>query len=115
MNKHIIDAYIAKSAAFSKPICIREAAGLNEAGINVPRPKRSEAQKELVVPDYFSAALRRNKKAFETFENFSYSHKKEYVQWVTEAKREATRAQRIATSVAWLAQGKARNWKYKNC
>jgi uncharacterized protein YdeI (YjbR/CyaY-like superfamily) len=67
------------------------------------------------VPDYFSAALKKNRKALETFENFSYSHKKEYVQWVAEAKREETRAERIETSIAWLAEGKARNWKYMNC
>ncbi len=93
---------------------IKEAVRLNEEGIKVSRPKRSAAKKELVVPDYFSA-LKRNKKAFEAFENFSYSHKKEYVQWVTEAKRDETRAQRLETSITWLAQGKARNWKYMNC
>jgi len=50
-----------------------------------------------------------------SFDNFSYSHKKEYVEWITEAKTEATRQRRLATSVEWLAEGKARNWKYMNC
>jgi uncharacterized protein YdeI (YjbR/CyaY-like superfamily) len=94
---------------------IKEAIRLNEEGIKVPRPKRSSAKKELVIPDYFSAALKKNRKALETFDNFSYSHKKEYVEWVTEAKRDETRAQRLETTVAWLAQGKSRNWKYANC
>ena len=94
---------------------IKEAVRLNEEGIKVEKPKRSAVKKELVVPDYFSAALRKNRKALDTFENFSYSHKKEYVEWVTEAKREETRAQRIETSIAWLSKGKSRHWKYANC
>ena len=67
------------------------------------------------MPDYFSAALDKNKKALATFEGFSYSHKKEYVEWITEAKQEETRARRMKTTLEWLAQGKARNWKYANC
>jgi uncharacterized protein YdeI (YjbR/CyaY-like superfamily) len=92
-----------------------QAARLNEHGIKVERPRRSAAKKELEVPDYFSAALKKNKKALDTFESFSRSHKKEYVEWVTEAKRDETRAKRVETSIAWLAQGKPRNWKYLNC
>ena len=94
---------------------IKEAVRLNEEGIKVEKPKRSTVKKELVVPDYFSAALKKNRKALDTFESFSYSHKKEYVEWVTEAKREETRAQRIETSIAWLSRGKSRHWKYANC
>src|SRR5215469_2540566 len=94
---------------------VKEAVRLNEEGVKVPRPKRSTAKKGLVVPDYFSAALKKNRKAWDTFVSFSYSHRKEYVEWVTEAKRDETRAQRIETSITWLADGKARNWKYMNC
>ena len=94
---------------------IKEAVRLNEEGIKVEKPKRSTVKKELVVPDYFSAALKKNRKALDTFESFSYSHKKEYVEWVTEAKREETRAQRIETSIAWLSRGKSRHWKHANC
>jgi uncharacterized protein YdeI (YjbR/CyaY-like superfamily) len=94
---------------------IKEAVRLNEQGIKIPRPKRSPEKKELAVPDYLSAALKKNKKALETFDQFSYSHKKEYVEWLTEAKRDETRAQRLETTIAWLAQGKPRNWKYMNC
>jgi uncharacterized protein YdeI (YjbR/CyaY-like superfamily) len=93
---------------------IKEAMRINEAGIKIPRPARA-AKKDLAVPDYFIAAVKKNRKAIEAFESFSYSHKKEYVEWVTEAKREETRAQRLATTVQWLAQGKSRNWKYENC
>jgi len=94
---------------------IKKAVQLNEAGVKKAAPPRSKVRKELVVPDYFTGALRKNKKALATFEGFSYSHKKEYVEWITEAKREETRANRVATALAWLAQGKARNWKYMNC
>lgn len=78
--------------------------------------KRSYApkpgKKELVVPDYFTAALQKNKKAQAAFDGFSYSHKKEYVGWITEAKTEETRQRRISTTLEWLAEGKSRNWKY---
>ena len=93
---------------------IKKAMRLNEEGIKVPRPK-SRARRELAVPDYLLAALKKHKGAAATFENFSYSRKKEYVEWLTEAKREETRRQRLATAIAWLAEGKPRNWKYVNC
>ena len=94
---------------------IKKAAQLNEAGIKRPAPVRSKIRKELVVPDDFAAALKRIKKAQTTFENFSYSHKKEYVEWIVEAKREETREQRLKTAIEWLAEGKSRHWKYASC
>ena len=94
---------------------IKEAVRLNDEGIKLPAKPKSKAKKEVVVPDYFLAVLKKNKKALTAFENFSYSHKKEYLEWITEAKREDTRTQRLETAVAWLAQGKPRNWKYMNC
>lgn len=93
---------------------IKKAAALNEAGVKAPRA-RSAAKKELKVPDYFVAALKKNAKARATFENYSYSHRKEYVQWIVEAKREETRKKRIETALKWLADGKSRNWKYEKC
>jgi uncharacterized protein YdeI (YjbR/CyaY-like superfamily) len=93
---------------------IKEAVRLNEDGVKVPKAK-SQAKKDLVVPNDLISALKKNKKAQSTFEDFSYSHKKEYVEWITEAKREETRTQRLATAVAWMAEGKARNWKYERC
>jgi uncharacterized protein YdeI (YjbR/CyaY-like superfamily) len=93
---------------------IRKAAELNAAGVKLPgRPKT--ATKELKLPDYFLAALKKNARARTTFEQFSYSHKKEYLEWLTEAKREETRQRRLETTVAWLTEGKPRNWKYQNC
>jgi len=94
---------------------IKEMVRLNDAGIKVPAKAKPKEKKELVVPDYFIAALKKNKKAMAAFEAFSYSHRKEYVEWVTEAKRDETRSQRLKTTVEWLAAGKPRNWKYVNC
>jgi uncharacterized protein YdeI (YjbR/CyaY-like superfamily) len=93
---------------------IKEAVRLNDAGISKARP-RPKVKKELVVPDYFLRALKKNKKALAAFEAFSYSHKKEYIEWITEAKTEETRQRRIAQALEWMAEGKSRNWKYANC
>ena len=57
-------------------------------------------------------ALKKNKTALATYNAFSPSHKREYVEWLTDAKTEATRDRRLTQAVAWIAEGKARNWKY---
>jgi hypothetical protein len=93
---------------------IRQAVELNEKGIKVAK-KPPASKKELVVPDYLTKALKKNKAAQKTFENFPYSCKKEYVEWLTEAKTEPTREKRLATTIEWLSEGKRRNWKYENC
>jgi len=90
---------------------VRQAARLNADGIKIKRKPAAE-KKDLVIPGYFTTALKKNKQAAATFKNFSYSNKKEYVVWVTEAKTEETRIKRLATTMEWLAEGKTRNWKY---
>jgi uncharacterized protein YdeI (YjbR/CyaY-like superfamily) len=92
---------------------IRQAVELNEKGVKVVR--KPVEKKELVVPKDLTAALSKNKTAKATFDKFAYSHKKEYVQWIEEAKTESTRNKRLATTVEWLSEGKSRNWKYENC
>ena len=92
---------------------IKEAMALNDAGVKLPQKARPEEKKELEIPDWFTEALKSNPKALMTFENFSYSHKKEYVEWVTGAKREETRADRMQKTLDLLAEGKSRNWKYQ--
>ncbi len=94
---------------------IKEAMQLTDKGIKLPaRAKPTEKEKkELTVPDYFVKALAKNKKAKQVFENFAYSHKKEYLEWITEAKSEETRNKRMATAIEWIAEGKGRNWKYE--
>ena len=91
---------------------IKEAMKLNEEGKKVIKA-RPTVQKELIVPDYFTKAVKKNKKAWGTFETFSPSCKKEYVQWVVEAKTEETRDKRLNESIEWMAEGKKRNWKYE--
>ena len=64
------------------------------------------------MPADLKSALLKNAEGRKTFEEFSYSHKKEYVQWITDAKRDETRQKRLKTAIEWLAQGKAQNWRY---
>jgi uncharacterized protein YdeI (YjbR/CyaY-like superfamily) len=90
---------------------IKKAMALNEAGTAAPRkPKR--AARQVATPDYFMAALKKNRKALATFEGFSPSHRREYVEWITGAKGEVTRQRRLEQALEWLAEGKPRNWKY---
>lgn len=91
---------------------IKEAAKLNEDGVKLPPRKRTE-KKDLIIPDFFIKVLSKNKKALQAFDNFSPSHKKEYVEWITEAKTEETRNRRMETAIEWIADGKGRNWKYE--
>lgn len=91
---------------------IKKAIKLNESGVK-PRGRVSKATpKPVKVPDYFMAALRKSKKALAVFENFSPGHKREYVEWVTEAKSDETRERRLAQAIEWMAEGKSRNWRY---
>lgn len=95
---------------------VREAAKLNESGAPArPRPTPGRAKKEPPVPADLAAALKRNKAAAKTFAGLSPSQRREYIEWLTEAKREETRQKRLATTIAWLAEGKSRNWKYNRC
>jgi uncharacterized protein YdeI (YjbR/CyaY-like superfamily) len=92
---------------------IREAMALNEAGVKLPQKAKASDKKELEVPDWFMKAVRSDPKALETWGKFSYSHRKEYVEWVTEAKREETRWERLNNMIQQLLEGKSLNWKYK--
>ncbi|MBI3502152.1 MAG: YdeI/OmpD-associated family protein [Bacteroidetes bacterium] len=90
---------------------VKQAKKLNDEGVKLPaKPKKPKAK--LIVPGYFTNAVKKNKKALSVFENFSYSNKKEYVNWIAEAKTEVTRNERLKTAVQWLSGGKVRNWKY---
>lgn len=93
---------------------IAEAVRLNDEGIKVKRTVSKE-KKELVVPEILLEALAQNDAAAATFEKFPYSKRKDYVEWITEAKSDATRGRRLGTTVEWLAEGKSRNWKYEKC
>jgi uncharacterized protein YdeI (YjbR/CyaY-like superfamily) len=90
---------------------VRKAMELNEAGITVERPVK-ERKPEIVVPADVAAAVNKNKKARATFDTFSPSHRREYIEWVTEAKTDASRAKQLQQTVEWLAEGKPRNGNY---
>jgi uncharacterized protein YdeI (YjbR/CyaY-like superfamily) len=79
-----------------------------------PRPKKAP-RPELPAPDDLRVALDAEPGAAATFDAFPAGCRREYVEWVIEAKRPETRARRIAQAVEWMAQGKRRNWKYENC
>lgn len=92
---------------------VRAAVALDERGGKTPaRPKKTGP--DIDVPEDLQMALRTRKHATarKTFEAFPPSHRREYVEWIAEAKTEATRAKRLASTLEWLAEGKPRNWKY---
>ncbi len=94
---------------------IKDAMKLNDAGVKSPTRSKPKRPKEVVVPEELLSAIAQNKKALATFEKFSPSHKREYIEWIAEAKTEATRTRRMETAIEWMAEGKPRNWKYMNC
>jgi uncharacterized protein YdeI (YjbR/CyaY-like superfamily) len=87
-----------------------QAMELNRKGIKVKKVKKEIVVPEL--PDDFRDAMQEDMSVFEQFESMAPSHRKEYIEWITEAKRPETRANRIITAVEWISQGKGRNWKY---
>jgi uncharacterized protein YdeI (YjbR/CyaY-like superfamily) len=92
---------------------VRKAVALNDAGIRSSRSKPRTKPAPVVVPSYLKAALQKNKNAQVNFENLSPSHRKEYVLWLTDAKRDETRQKRLATAIAWISEGKSHNWRYE--
>lgn len=100
-----------KKMAFRK--VVKLAMARNEAGHKKSVPKN--APKKLTMPKEFAAALAKNRIAKKHFDGFAKSYQRDYIEWVGEAKREATRDKRITQAVEWLREGKHRNWKYENC
>jgi uncharacterized protein YdeI (YjbR/CyaY-like superfamily) len=90
---------------------VKQAAALHDGGVKAPRMKGAP-KKPIKEPDYVTVALKKNKKALKTYEAFSPSNRREYLEWITEAKGEATRQRRLDTAIEWMAAGKPRNWKY---
>jgi uncharacterized protein YdeI (YjbR/CyaY-like superfamily) len=93
---------------------VRKAMDLQQEIAKSPAASRAKAAKTPIpMPTAFRAALGRNRKAKTSFDEMSPSHRREYLEWITEAKTDATRDKRIAASVEWLAEGKSRMWKYQ--
>jgi len=96
-----LDEMIAKAAALSDTPAPR-------------KPKHPPKPAAEMHPE-FEAALAKAPRAKAVFDGFSPSAQREYLEWVAEAKQEATRRKRIASAIEWLGEGKKRNWKYENC
>jgi uncharacterized protein YdeI (YjbR/CyaY-like superfamily) len=92
---------------------VKKAAKLNAEGVRSPRLARPASRRTVDVPDYVLDALKTDNKARQTFDAFSPSHRREYIEWITEAKRPETRTRRFETMLAWLKEGKPRNWKHQ--
>jgi uncharacterized protein YdeI (YjbR/CyaY-like superfamily) len=95
-------AAFVESGQYTSPIAARHKV------VKAPKPS-------LETPAEFAAALKRNKKAAAAFTAFSPSCRREYVEWIAEAKRPETRDKRIEIAIDWIAEGKQRNWKYQSC
>jgi uncharacterized protein YdeI (YjbR/CyaY-like superfamily) len=89
---------------------IKAAMALNDAGITVKRART--VKPEAKVPKELAAALKRNRKAATTFASFPPGQRREYCDWISEAKREETKSKRVAQAIEWIAEGKTRHWKY---
>ena len=94
---------------------IKQAMKLNEAGARAPKRPVKHKKPPVQPPADFLRALRANRKALATYEAFSPSCRREYVEWITEAKTEETRMRRLETAIDWMTEGKTRNWKYQRC
>lgn len=95
---------------------VKKAMALNDAGVKAKRVTRAKKtpKPEPETPEELVAAfaLKKHAKARATWEGFAPSHRREYVEWITEAKRAETRAKRVDQTLEWLAEGRQRNWKY---
>ena len=91
---------------------VREAMKLNDQGIKLP-PKSKAIKSEITVPDDLKSALKKNVAARKTFDQFTLACRREYLDWITEAKRPETRQRRIEQAIAWMAECKKRNWKFE--
>ena len=92
---------------------IRKAMQINEDGVKAPA-RKSAPKPPPEAPADLVTALKKNKAAQAAYDAFPPGCKREYVEWIVEAKREETRAKRLAQAVEWMAEGKRRNWKYEN-
>lgn len=91
---------------------VRKAAALNDQGVKAPRRTKGVPKPPPTAPADFMKALRANRQALAAFTACSPSHKREYIEWIREAKSDETRQRRMATALEWLSEGKSRNWKY---
>lgn len=91
---------------------LKQGVKLNESGTKTSQRVKGKPKKAVATPADLAAGLKKSAKAGAEWAAFSPSCKREYIDWITEAKRPATRAERLKTTLQWVAQGKQRNWKY---
>jgi hypothetical protein len=97
---------------------LRQAAGFvlrGERTTSMARPVKNVVKAAAEIPAELTAALKKNKPAAKVFADFSPSCKREYAEWIGEAKRAETKEKRVTQAVEWIAEGKTRHWKYKDC
>lgn len=92
---------------------IQQAVALNKQKDKKPKTSVKKVKTELIVPDDLAKALKNEPLANDVFTAFSYSKQKDYIEWLTSAKREATREKRLVTALEWIGEGKSRHWKYE--
>lgn len=102
----VLRAYIGRAVEYGRAVRARPRAPAPKGGPGARRPAPP-------TPPALAAALAEDDAARATFESFPPSAQRDYIEWITEAKRETTRAKRLATTMVWLAEGKRRNWKYE--
>lgn len=94
---------------------LKKAVAVDEAGTKLRKKKPVKAKAEFAVPPDLDEELKKHDKARATFEKFSPSHRREYIEWILDAKREETRVKRVQQTIEQLTEGKSRHWKYQNC
>lgn len=92
---------------------IKEAVKMNDEGVKLPSKPKAAVKKDVNPPPELLAALKKNKAAQKAYEAFSPSHKREYIEWITEAKTEVTRNKRLEQAIEMMSDGKSRHWKYE--
>lgn len=93
---------------------VAEAVARIDSGAKPARGSRT-AKPEADVPEALADALANDDAAAAMFDDFPPGARREYCEWIAEAKREETRTRRVAQAIEWLREGKRRNWKYENC
>lgn len=92
---------------------LKAAVSLNESKVSSSARPSRKSRPAGMVPPILTAALKRNRAAADAFAAFNPSRRREYIEWIAEAKREETQARRVAQAVEWIADGKSRNWRYE--
>ena len=93
---------------------VKEAMTLTDSG-TAPKRAAKPPKPELSVPPELAEALAQDGSASAAFDSLPPGARRDYCEWITEAKRPDTRARHVAEAVSWLREGKRRNWKYEKC